>query len=277
VQEAFSRLLACGPDRPPDELGRWLARVATNLALDALRRRRRRPYTGPWLPSAVEASDAAWSALPAPDEADPERRYGLVESATLAFLAALEALSPRQRAVLLLRDVAGFSAAETARLVGSSDAAVRVQHLRGRRAMAAYDARRAVPDAETRARARAALERFLAALAADDPAAIEASLAEDVVTLTDAAGEFTALPAALTGRARVARLYRVASRHRDAAEPTIEIREINAMPAIVISLAKPGPRMAPRTILACSLDGEGRIAAIHALLARRKLAGVAPA
>jgi RNA polymerase sigma-70 factor (ECF subfamily) len=276
VQDAFSRLLASGLARPAEELRRWLVRVTTNRAIDLLRRRRRRAYTGPWLPAAVEATDAAWEALPAPDDADPERRYGRLESATLAFLVALEALGPRQRAALLLRDVAGYSAPETVRILGGSEGALRVLHLRARRAMEAYDVARVVPDAATRARTRAALERFLAAIASDDPAAIEAALAESVVTTTDSAGEFTALPAALAGRARVARLYRVASQHRRAARPAIEIRTVNAMPAIVITLESPLPRMAPRTVLACGLDGDGRIAAIHALLARRKLAAVAP-
>jgi DNA-directed RNA polymerase specialized sigma24 family protein len=46
---------------PLDDCGPWLARVATNLGIDALRRRKRRSYTGPWLPSPVEtpASDIA--------------------------------------------------------------------------------------------------------------------------------------------------------------------------------------------------------------------------
>lgn len=277
VQDAFSRLVASGLARPAEELGRWLVRVTTNLALDLLRRRRRRAYTGPWLPAAVEAPDEAWSALPAPEDADPERRYGLLESATLAFLVALEAMGPRQRAALLLRDVAGYSVPESARLLGASEGALRVLHLRARRAMEAYDARRVVPDAETRARTRAALERFLAAIATDDPAAIEAALAQDVITTTDAGGELTALRVSLAGRARVARLYRVASQHRRAAAPVIEIRTVNALPAIVITLARPLPRMAPRTLLACGLDDEGRIATIHALLARRKLAALSAA
>ena len=71
--------------RPESELAFWLVRVATNLALDALRRRKRRAYTGPWLPAPVEL---------AATEPDAGARDGRLESATFAFLIALEALGP---------------------------------------------------------------------------------------------------------------------------------------------------------------------------------------
>src|SRR5262249_19981032 len=111
VQETFVRWLA----QPTAELSpSWLTRVATNLGIDALRERRRRGYPGPWLPAPV-ADDLGGSIdlLPS-DEIDPGTRYDLAESATLAFLIALEALGPRQRAVLLLRDVLGYSSSEAA-------------------------------------------------------------------------------------------------------------------------------------------------------------------
>ena len=109
VQESFARLL----ERPPAE-GQpprpWLVRVAVNLSIDALRRRRRRAYPGPWLPAPAERSDEDWLdsfASPAPDAS---LRYDLLESASYASLVALEALTPRERAVLLLRDALGCPA-----------------------------------------------------------------------------------------------------------------------------------------------------------------------
>ena len=166
VQEAFVRLVAQPLEAPPEETGRWLARVATNLGIDALRRRRRRAYAGPWLPTPVEDPDPD-GPLGRPSESpDPEARYGLAESATYAFLLALEALSPRQRAVLLLRDVVGHSAREAAEVIGASEGSVRVLHLRARRALADYDQLRCVPTQELRERHRAALQRFLDCLQA---------------------------------------------------------------------------------------------------------------
>jgi RNA polymerase sigma-70 factor (ECF subfamily) len=233
VQESFARLLAQPAQKLP-EPGPWLARVATNLSVDALRRRRRRSYTGPWLPSPLE-EDAA-DALFASDGPSPEARYGLAESATYAFLLALEALSPRQRAALILRDVLGHSAREAADALGTSEGSVRVLHLRARKALAGYDAERCVPDAALQARHREALQRFLACLLAQDAAGLEALLSESVSTLTDSAGEFTALP------------------------------------ALFVTLARPVRRQAPRTLLRLELDAADRIRAIHAILAPRKLA-----
>jgi RNA polymerase sigma-70 factor (ECF subfamily) len=277
VQDAFVRLLAQGSERPPAEAAPWLARVTANLGIDALRRRRRRPYTGPWLPSPVET--------PGPDPLDlleghgegPEARYGRAESATWAFLLALEALPPRQRAALLLRDVVGSSARETADLLGISEGNVRILHLRARRALEAYDRSRCIPTAELLERHRVALQRFLGCLQAQDARGLEALLSESVETRTDAAGEYTALPAPLVGRARVARLYLRAALHRREGGTSHELRLVNELPAALVTLHRPVRRQAPRSLLGCELDEDGRIGRIHAILAPRKLAALRPA
>jgi len=273
VQECFARLL----ERPPraDQPTRpWLVRVAVNLSADALRKRRRRVYPGRWLPSPVEASDADWLDSLAGPSPEGAARYGLLESASYAFLVALEALRPRERAVLLLRDVLGRSAAETGALLGTSEGNTRVIHLRARRLLADYDRSRCVPTAELRERHRAVLERFLSALLAQDTSAVESLLAESVRTETDAGGEYTALAAQLVGRARVARFYLQAARMRLEGEPSISIRLVNGMPAAAIALRKPVRRQAPRSVLRLELDGAGTIVAIHSILALGKLGAV---
>ncbi|HSJ97470.1 MAG TPA: sigma-70 family RNA polymerase sigma factor [Myxococcota bacterium] len=274
VQEAFARLLAQPPDAPPAAFGRWLARVATNLAIDALRRRRRTPYTGSWLPEPIETAAADRLDAQPGLGADPELRYGLAESASYAFLVALEALGPRQRAVLLLRDVLGHTASEAAELLGTSEGNVRILHLRARRSLEAYDEERCVPTPELRERHRVALQRFLDCLAAQDPRGLEALLAESVRTVTDAGGEYTALATPLEGRARVARLYLAAAMHRRAAGARTEIRLVNGLPAAWITLERPVRRQAPRTLLRCELDARGAIRVVHAILAPRKLAAL---
>jgi RNA polymerase sigma-70 factor (ECF subfamily) len=274
VQEAFVRVVARPPDAPLDELGPWLARVVTNLGIDALRRRRRRAYVGPWLPSPVQLAGAEGPDVQPDESPDPEVRYGLAESATYAFLVALEALSPRQRAVLLLRDVLGKSARETADLIGASEGSVRVLHLRARRALEEYDKVRCIPTPELRERHRSALERFLGCLLAQDARGLEAILAESVHTVTDAAGEYTALATPLAGRERVARFYLVAARNRQAAGTHTEIHLVNGLPAAIITLERPVRRQAPRSLLRCELDAEGRIRLVHAILAPRKLAAL---
>jgi RNA polymerase sigma-70 factor (ECF subfamily) len=266
VQEAFARLLADPPEVPAEQLGRWLSRVATNLGIDALRRRKRRAYPGPWLPSPVENPDADALERRTSEGLDPEQRYGLAESAGYAFLVALEALSPRQRAALLLR--------EAAELLGTSEGSLRVLHLRARRALAPYDAERSIPTPELRARHRAALERFLGCLEAQDARGLEALLAESVETVTDAAGEYTALAAPLVGRARVARLYLAAARERRAGGTRSEIRLVNGLPAALVTVLAPVRRQAPRSLLRCELDADGRIRLVQAVLAPAKLASL---
>jgi RNA polymerase sigma-70 factor (ECF subfamily) len=274
VQEAFARALARPPELAAAELGPWLVRVATNLGLDALRRRKRRTYVGPWLPAPVDTSELDPLDATAAGGFDPEARYGLAESASYAFLVALEALSPRQRAVLLARDVLGRSAREAAELVGASEGNVRVLHLRARRALEAYDAERCVPTPELRERHREALERFLACALAEDAAGLEALLADSVRTVTDAGGEFTALAAPLEGRARVARLYLVAAATRRAGGARSELRLLNGLPAALVTVERPVRRQAPRSVLRVELDAGGRIRLVQAILAPRKLAGL---
>jgi RNA polymerase sigma-70 factor (ECF subfamily) len=276
VQEAFARLAAHPPDAPPHELGRWLARVVTNLGIDALRRRKRRAYDGPWLPQPVETPEDAALAARAGAGADPEARYGLAESASYAFLLALEALTPRQRAALLLRDVLGHTGAETAALLGTTEGNVRILHLRARRALAPYDEARCIPTRALRERHRAALSRFLDCLLAQDARGLEALLTDSVETVTDAAGEYTALATPLAGRSRVARLYLRAAQHRAAGGTRQEIRLVNGLPAALITLLAPVRRQAPRSLLRCELDEAGRIRLVHAILAPRKLAALRP-
>ena len=119
----------------------WLYRIATNVCLDTLsatRRQRLHPLDTTPLPGTVHDDIAleqrpreCWvepipdaAALPAADEADPEERAILSESIRLAFVAALQYLPPRQRAVLLLTQVLNFSAAEAGETLDMSVAAV---------------------------------------------------------------------------------------------------------------------------------------------------------
>ena len=107
VQDTFVRALEKPPSDMDAPLRPWLIKVAMNLSRDQLRRRRRREYFGPWLPSPVftEGDDAFPVDHTPVSESTAVTRYDLMESVSMAFLLALEALTPAQRAVLLLRDV----------------------------------------------------------------------------------------------------------------------------------------------------------------------------
>jgi RNA polymerase sigma-70 factor, ECF subfamily len=132
VQETYLRAWkAYGGFKGQSSLRTWLYRIATNTSLTALDSRQRRPLpTGLGQPSSdanselTERAEVPWLE-PLPDEsADPSSIVGSRESVRLAFVAALQHLSPRQRAVLVLRDVLQWKAAEVAEAIGTSTAAV---------------------------------------------------------------------------------------------------------------------------------------------------------
>ena len=267
VQEVWVRGLA----RPPRDLGAplggWLRTVALNVARDTLRRRRRRPYDGPWLPTPIEDS----AALVPDDLPDAEARYSLHESATFAFLLALEALTPVQRAVLLLRDVLEYTGAETARALDLSEGNVRVIHHRARSAMSAYDAGRQPPTRALGERTLEVMGRFMQALGARDVAGMEALLAGDVVTLTDTNGRYPAAGIAVVGANKVARFHAGIARLREA-QARVEVRWLNSAPAILGYYDEPiADRFAPAFVTIGELDPAGRVRRIYTVLAPEKI------
>src|SRR5262249_54905403 len=84
VQDTFTRALEKPPKDGQAPLRPWLTRVAVTLARDSLRRRKRAPYQGPWLPEPIETDDAPVAVEPASSEG----RYDLLESVSFAFLLA---------------------------------------------------------------------------------------------------------------------------------------------------------------------------------------------
>jgi RNA polymerase sigma-70 factor (ECF subfamily) len=166
----------------------WLYAIATNVCLDALRRRRRRVWpTGLTAASdprgAIQPSvDLPWI-QPYPDgllsmgsaEDEAVRREGI----ELAFLAAIQLLPPRQRAVLILRDVLGWSAKEAAAALDMTSAAVNSALQRAHATLQTG----ALPDRDrsrvSSAEEQAVLKRFMAAWEAANPDAIANLLAED--------------------------------------------------------------------------------------------------
>lgn len=216
VQETFVRALrSLHTLANPAAVRGWLHRIATNVCLDALTKRAPRvrgpelgPSSSPEGASPPALPDEAWLE-PAPaawltgTNADPAARYALKESVALAFVAALQVLTPAQRAVLLLRDVVGLSAEETASALSCSVSATNSALHRARTALeervGPRDAWSAAQGAEID---RALLERYLRAWESGDLDTIIALLHDDV-TLS-----MPPIPRWLAGASDVAQFFR---------------------------------------------------------------------
>jgi RNA polymerase sigma-70 factor, ECF subfamily len=191
----------------------WLYRIATNVCLTAIERRGRRPLpSGLGAPAEdpeaplVAAPEVPWlqpvpDALLVAEQEDPAAVAVSRAGIRLALVAALQYLSARQRAVLILRDVLEWPAAEVAELLGTTTTAVNSGLQRARaqlaRALPAEDAlaEPAEPDR------RVLLERFAVAFEHGDAGALAALLAEDVAL------EMPPLLTWFAGRQAVARFF----------------------------------------------------------------------
>lgn len=162
------------------EISTWLYRIATNLCLDFLRGRKNRALPGIGRgrlyrhgdPLPEPELDVAWlEPYPSPEEAVIRR-----ERLSLAFVALLQTVPPRQRAVLVLADVLEYPSREIAELLGVTVAAVNSALQRARRTMGTVPQPEAVPT-----EAAAAAQRFLAAWDKGDASAIVALMGDDTV------------------------------------------------------------------------------------------------
>jgi RNA polymerase sigma-70 factor, ECF subfamily len=194
LQETFEKAWrGVGRVDTSSSLRAWLYRIATNACLDALRRRGRRrvlPFDvmDPVRPEGPmpAAADELWLE-PFPDrllsEVDPGETVVQRETVELAFLAALQHLPPRQRAVFIARDVLGWSARTTATLLGTSEVSVKSALQRARAIM-----KQRLPQrrddwgaaAELGDREREVLQRYIDAHQHDDVEALAEALADDV-------------------------------------------------------------------------------------------------
>ena len=186
VQETFLRAWRSRATFEGGSLFRaWLYRIATNVCLDVIRRKSRRPTTSmqsfaeiPWMqPYPDELLDEV-----APSDEQPDAVVVERETIELAFLAALQVLPPRQRAALIVRDVIGWPASEAASLLDTSVAAANSALQRARATMQAHlPARRAEWSAgKPSAAERELLDRFIDAHERNDAAAAVAIASQDL-------------------------------------------------------------------------------------------------
>jgi RNA polymerase sigma-70 factor (ECF subfamily) len=229
----------------------WLYRIATNRCLNALRAGDRRP----------QSAEPSWLE-PYPDVLldgivdhgpGPEARYEVRESVSLAFLVALQQLPPRQRAVLVLRDVLGFRAAEVADILGTTENAVTSALKRARGALQRADRESApLPDSPQE---RRIVADFVRAFEAGDVDAVVAMLTDDAwLTMPP-------VPTAFQGPADIGHFLATVA-WRDGRRLELVPTRANGQPAFGCYLRDPGtPILHAHGVLVLGLTGD-RIAAI---------------
>ncbi|GAB3405223.1 sigma-70 family RNA polymerase sigma factor family protein [Flindersiella endophytica] len=231
----------------------YLVQVTTRLSIDRLRRAQTRheTYVGEWLPE---------PALTEPDVADS---VALSESVSLAMLVVLEALSPLERAVFVLREAFDFSYAEIASMLDRSEPAVRQL---AKRARAHVDERKTRFEADREAQRRAT-QGFLTAAANGEIESLLKLLAPDVELHSDGGGVQKAPRRTIFGPDKVARFFS-AIIHQGPPNAEVYAADVNGSPGIVVT-----SNGQPFTVMVVSL-ADDHIARIDLLANTDKMAGV---
>lgn len=239
----------------------WLYRIATRRCLNARRASSRRPQPagpppagGPLpgvdLPEPTGRAEVVWlepypDALLAglPDTTPgPDARYEATEAISLAFVTALQLLPPRQRAVLVLRDVLGYPAREVAGMLESTEESVTSALKRARAALRGRTGPAAARPLAGSPAERDLVDRLTAAFAAGDVAGLVALLADDVRLV------MPPVPLEFTGRDLAARFHAVVTFREDRRYRAVPTRA-NGQPALGLYLAGPAGGWQPNALM----------------------------
>ena len=248
VQDAWIRWRGVDEGEVNNPAG-FLNRVVTRLCLDRLKsaRARREVYVGEWLPEPVVDGDHG----------------DMGEDLSVAFLLALERLTPLERAAFLLHDVFDAPFADVAKTLGRTEAACRQLAARAREHVKAGKPRYR-PSAEEEQRLTSA---FLAAALSGDESVLRGVLAQDVVMHADGGGHVSATMNPVFGLEKAVRLLMGLKRKFPAPDDTVaRLARINGAPGIVLSHDGVVFQTMGLEIV------EGRIAAVYTMRNPEKLA-----
>jgi RNA polymerase sigma-70 factor (ECF subfamily) len=243
----------------------YLTTAVTRLGINHLTsaRVRRETYVGDWLPEPV--------VVPA-GRPGPAEHAELADSLSMAFLVLLEALSPVERAVFMLREVFGYGYPDVARIVGKTEVNCRQIFARARQRIAAGgQVRDSAPPPARRAEGEELARRFFEAAAGGDMDALLGMLAPDVVLHGDGGGKAGAVGKPLAGRQRVMRLLVGLLRRARILGVSLRLAWVNSQPGAVLYDAE------GRVVSVVELDvADGVVQTIRAVVNPDKLGHLGP-
>jgi RNA polymerase sigma factor (sigma-70 family) len=252
----------------------YLTTAVTRLGINYLSsaRVRRETYVGDWLPEPVVVPAGGPGPGPAGPGPGPAEHAELADSLSMAFLVLLEALSPVERAVFMLREVFGYGYPEVARITGKTEVNCRQIFARARHRIAAGGQERVPgPAPARRAESEELARRFFEAAAGGDMDALLTLLAPDVVAHGDGGGKAQVVGHPVAGRQRVMRLLTGLFRRGATIGVGLRLAWVNGQPGAVLYDAE------GRVLSVVGLDiADGTIQAIHSVVNPNKLGHLGP-
>jgi len=252
------------------DLKAYLATAVTRLGINYLSsaRVRRETYVGDWLPEPVVVPVGGRG---------PAEHAELADSLSMAFLVLLEALSPVERAVFMLREVFGYGYPDVARITGKTEVNCRQIFARARQRIAAGGpVRDSAPPPARRAEGEELARRFFEAAAGGDMDALLGMLAPGVVLHADGGGKAQTIGKSLAGRQHVTRMLVSLLRRAQDMGVSIRLASVNGQPGAVFYDAE------GRVVSVIELDtvpnGDGAVVvqAMHAVVNPDKLGHLGP-
>lgn len=263
VQDAWLRWQACDQNTV-DNPHQFIVRIVSNLSIDKLRanKKRRETYVGSWLP------EPNLENFPAPEKNNPEQQQSDNEQVTVAFLLALERLSPAERTTFILHDVFAYDFSEISVILQRSSASCRQLASRARKALK-NDKPRFSSSIEEGSRLAHAFQQ---AITEGDIVGLTKLLSAETNFISDGGGKVAAVPAPVVGADKVAKMIMgFAKLYRDRTDISSTLTTINGIPGFILWEDKK-----PLQTLSLELGADGLIETIYVVRNPEKLGHITP-
>jgi RNA polymerase sigma-70 factor (ECF subfamily) len=254
VQEAWLRWAEVD-EAGVQHAGAFLSRLVTNLCLDKLRSAaaQREQYVGVWLPEPLLEDEALFGWMPG-----PEKQAEFAQDVSIAFMLALERLSPLERAAFLLHDVFDLDYDEIGRHLDRSEASCRQLISRARKNIKADYARREVAKEE----GERLVAAFMDAVRSHDVSGLARLLADDAVLLADGGGKVAAVPRPLHGGELIARTFIGFAQMPTSRGWRLVPATVNGLPGLLVVDGAAGDRLV-QTVALAPAQAPGRVGAVY--------------